>query len=87
MLLDILRTDSSFFTSTRINTFEGGPVVTTVVVAGGPRLGDVEAGVVASLGGEAFSVITGGLACVGLSIGLAAKFRGFLRYDAEHPVP
>lgn len=61
--------------------------VHTVVVAGGPRLGDVEAGVVASLGGEAFSVITGGLACVGLSIGLAAKFRGFLRYDAQHPVP
>jgi hypothetical protein len=61
--------------------------VHTVVVAGGPRLGDVEAGVVASLGGEAFSVITGGLACVGLSVGLAAKFRGFLRYDAQHPVP
>ena len=61
--------------------------VYTVVVAGGPRLGDVEAGVVASLGGEAFSVITGGLACVGLSVGLAAKFRGFLRYDAQHPVP
>jgi MFS family permease len=61
--------------------------VHTVVVAGGPRLGDVESGVVASLGGEAFSVISGGLVCVGLSIGLAAKFRGFLRYDAEHPVP
>lgn len=61
--------------------------VHTVVVAGGPRLGDVEAGVVASLGGEAFSVISGGLACVGLSVGLAAKFRSFLRYDAQHPVP
>jgi hypothetical protein len=24
---------------------------------------------------------------VGLSIGLAAKFRSFLRYDAQHPVP
>jgi MFS family permease len=61
--------------------------VHTVVVAGGPRLGDVEAGVVASLGGEAFSVISGGLACIGLSVGLAAKFRGFLRYDAQDPVP
>ena len=61
--------------------------VNTVVVAGGPRLGDVESGVVASLGGEAFSVISGGLVCVGLSVGLAAKFRGFLRYDAHHPVP
>lgn len=61
--------------------------VHTVVVAGGPRLGDVEAGVVASLGGEALSVISGGLVCIGLSVGLAAKFRGFLRYDARHPVP
>jgi len=60
--------------------------VHTVVVAGGPRLGDVEAGVVASLGGEAFSVISGGLVCVGISVGLAAKFRGFLRYDAQHPI-
>jgi MFS family permease len=60
--------------------------VHTVVVAGGPRLGDVEAGVVATLGGEAFSVISGGLVCVGLSVGLAAKFRGFLRYDAQDPV-
>lgn len=61
--------------------------VHTVVVAGGPRLGDVEAGVVASLGGEAFSVISGGLVCISLSVGLAAKFRGFLRYDAQDPVP
>lgn len=61
--------------------------VHTVVVAGGPRLGDVEAGVVASLGGEALSVISGGVVCIGLSVGLAAKFRGFLRYDARHPVP
>ena len=61
--------------------------VHTVVVAGGPRLGDVEAGVVASLGGEAFSVISGGLLCVGVSLGLAAKFRSFLRYDAKDPIP
>ena len=61
--------------------------VFTVVVAGGPRLGDVEAGVVAALAGEAFSVVSGGLACIGLSLGLAAKHPGFLRYDARHPVP
>jgi MFS family permease len=61
--------------------------VFTVVVAGGPRLGDVEAGAVAALAGEAFSVISGGLACVGLAIGLAVKHPGFLRYDARHPVP
>ncbi len=61
--------------------------VFTVVVAGGPRLGDVEAGVVAALAGEAFSVISGGVACIALALGLAAKFPGFVRYDARHPVP
>ena len=61
--------------------------VFTVVVAGGPRLGDVEAGVVASLAGEAFSVVSGGVLCVLGSIGLAAKFPEFLRYDARNPVP
>ncbi len=61
--------------------------VFTVVVAGGPRLGDVEAGAVAAMFGEAVSVVTGGLACVGLAVGLAAKFPGFLKYDARDPVP
>ena len=35
-----------------------------LVVTGGPRLGDVEAGVVARLVSPTFSVISGGLACV-----------------------
>ena len=61
--------------------------VFTVVVAGGPRLGDVEAGAVAALGGEAFSVVTGGLACVVGALALTAKFPGFLKYDSHHPVP
>jgi len=61
--------------------------VFTVVVAGGPRLGDVEAGVVAALFGEAFSVVSGGLACVGLAVALVAGSPGFLRYDVRHPVP
>ena len=61
--------------------------VFTVVVAGGPRLGDVEAGTVAALAGEAFSVVSGGIACVIGSVALAAKFPEFMRYDARHPVP
>lgn len=61
--------------------------VFTVVVAGGPRLGDVEAGAVAAMLGETFSVVSGGLACVALAIGLVAASPGFLRYDARHPVP
>lgn len=61
--------------------------VFTVVVAGGPRLGDVEAGVVASIGGEAFSVVSGGIACIVLSGLLVAKAPSFWRYDARDPVP
>lgn len=61
--------------------------VFTVVVAGGPRLGDVEAGTVAALGGEMFSVVSGGVACIIGAVGLAAKYPQFLKYDARHPVP
>lgn len=61
--------------------------VFTVVVAGGPRLGDVEAGAVAAAFGEAFSVVSGGIACVVLASALAARFPAFMRYDARDPVP
>jgi MFS family permease len=61
--------------------------VFTVVVAGGPRLGDVEAGTVAALAGETFSVVSGGLLCITGAVGLVARDRSFLRYDARHPVP
>jgi MFS family permease len=58
-----------------------------VVVAGGPRFGDVEAGTVASLAGTEVSVISGGLAClVGLAL-LNVKYPSFTRYDAKEPVP
>jgi len=61
--------------------------VFTVVVAGGPRLGDVEAGAVAALAGETVSVVSGGIACVALAIGLARAVPSFMKYDAHHPVP
>jgi MFS family permease len=41
------------------------------VVTGGPRLGDAEAGVAASLGGPQFAVWSGGLACI-LGLGVVA---------------
>ena len=59
----------------------------TVVVAGGPRLGDVESGTVAALFGETFSVVSGGIACVVVTLGLVAAVPSFLKYDARHPVP
>lgn len=59
----------------------------TVVVAGGPRLGDVESGGVATLTSEAFSVVSGGLACIAVVGVLVALVPQFLRYDARHPTP
>ena len=58
-----------------------------VVVAGGPRFGDVESGTVASLVSTEFAVVSGGVAClIGLAA-LSAKYRSFARYDALDPVP
>lgn len=60
--------------------------VFTVVVTGGPRLGDVRAGAFAPLG-LGFSVVSGGVLCL-MSVGLlVARFPGFARYDARHPAP
>jgi MFS family permease len=56
-----------------------------LVVTGGPRIGDVEAGLVAAAFTPTVSVVTGGLACiVGMGV-LAALVPEFVRYrvDAE----
>jgi hypothetical protein len=58
-----------------------------VVVAGGPRFGDVESGTVASLAGTEFAVVSGGLACLAGLAMLTAKYRSFAHYDAADPVP
>ena len=58
-----------------------------VVVAGGPRLGDLLAGSVATATSEAFAAIAGGIACVIAVAALSAWQRGFLRYDAREPSP
>ncbi|MFI1221092.1 MULTISPECIES: MFS transporter [unclassified Streptomyces] len=58
-----------------------------VVVAGGPRLGDFLAGSVADLASPAVAVTGGGIACVVAVALLAARWRGFARYDARDPQP
>jgi MFS family permease len=58
-----------------------------VVVAGGPRIGDLESGTMAKLGGTEFSVVSGGIACVVGLLALVARYPSFLRYDAKDPVP
>lgn len=56
--------------------------VFVVVVAGGPRLGDVRAGATAAVAGATFSWVAGGLACVVLVVVAAVLVPAFLRYDA-----
>jgi MFS family permease len=59
----------------------------TAVVAGGPRVGDFEAGVVATALGDTVSVVSGGLACIAGALLLARLLPGFrhLRVLDEHP--
>ena len=53
-----------------------------MVVTGGPRLGDVEAGVVARLVSPMFSVVSGGLACVAGAALLAFRVPQLWGYHA-----
>jgi MFS family permease len=54
-----------------------------LVVTSGPRLGDLESGVVASATSARFAVGTGGLACLGGVVVILFAFPALLRYDAE----
>jgi len=52
------------------------------VVAGGPRLGDVESGTVATIASPGFSVVSGGLVCLA-SVGVVAlAFPQLAAYDS-----
>jgi MFS family permease len=52
-------------------------------VASAPTLGNLEAGVLASLTSIRFSVASGGLLCIAGSLASAAAFPALLRYDAK----
>ncbi|MCA2214503.1 MFS transporter [Jidongwangia harbinensis] len=62
--------------------------VFTVVVAGGPRLGDLRAGGTADLTGPTVSWAGGGFAAAGLAVVLAAAFPALMRYrpTTDEPV-
>jgi MFS family permease len=61
--------------------------VFTVVVAGGPRLGDFLIGSLAAVVGDSWAMVYGGLGCVAaLTLAVAAQ-RSFLSYDARAPRP
>jgi MFS family permease len=60
------------------------------VVQGGPRVGDLESGGVATLAGTQFSVVSGGIACVVGAVALALAMPKFARHrasDVPAPVP
>ena len=61
--------------------------VFSLVVASGPRLGDVEAGSVASAVTPRFSVVSGGLACVGAVAVVAVAFPELAAYDGDRARP
>jgi MFS family permease len=51
---------------------------------GGPRLGDVRAGALASFTSVPFAIVSGGLGCVVVMLALAKALPGFTRYEAPH---
>ena len=58
-----------------------------VVVTGGPRVGDVYVGVLATLGALWLPPLLGGIVIVGLVMVLVRMRSGFRRYDALAPAP
>lgn len=61
--------------------------VFTVVVTGGPRLGDFLAGSLAELTSDSQAIAIGGCACViAVLISLSLQ-RRFVAYDAHRPTP
>ncbi len=60
--------------------------INIMVVTGGPRLGDVEAGTVASLVSPWFSVVSGGVACVLGVVLLARRYPELGRYHSNDPM-
>lgn len=58
-----------------------------VVVAGGPRVGDLLAGGIATLIALWAPPLLGGIVICAVMLILARTARGFMNYDAHHPVP
>jgi MFS family permease len=55
----------------------------SLVVSGGPRLGDIESGSVAGAAGVRFSVVSGGLACMVGVVAIALAFPALRHYDTQ----
>jgi len=57
-----------------------------VVVAGGPRLGDLRSGATAAISSVTLSWVGGGLMCAGGVLVAARSVRSFWQYDARQPL-
>ncbi|NLS10145.1 MFS transporter [Nesterenkonia sp. MY13] len=58
-----------------------------VVVAGGPRVGDMVSGSVGEAIGEHWTMIIGGIACAVVAALMMRWLPGFMRYDSRKPIP
>lgn len=58
-----------------------------VVVAGGPRIGDMLAGGGTKIFSEGWVLLIGGVLCIVVAWTVAQRQSGFLKYDARNPVP
>jgi hypothetical protein len=60
--------------------------INQIFFAGGPQLGEIEAGIAAQLFGAPFAVISGGIACV-VAVGLIARKWPVLRtFNGDEPI-
>ncbi|MEW2352497.1 MFS transporter [Spirillospora sp. NPDC029432] len=84
---------SSVFRQTMLQTYAPDEMrgrlqgVFVVVVAGGPRLGDVRAGATAAMAGATASWVGGGIACAILVVVAALCVPALLRYDTRTALP
>jgi MFS family permease len=60
--------------------------INQIFFAGGPQLGEVEAGAVAQAFGVPFAILSGGAATILITFLIAAKWPVLLRYNGEEPV-
>jgi Transmembrane secretion effector len=58
-----------------------------LVVTSGPRLGDLESGIAASLTSAGVAVVSGGLACIAGVFAVMAAFPQLARFDGRRAVP
>jgi hypothetical protein len=61
--------------------------VNMIFFAGGPQLGELEAGVVANLIGAPLSVVTGGIGALVATVWVALTTPALMRYHKDDPQP